>query len=186
VRCIYILPIGSIHQPILRTVAQEITLRFNCRCKIIPSLEAPSYAFEPDREQYSSGKILKQILNNETLCSLLKGTVKILGIVDVDLCTPILTFVFGEAQLGGKAATVSLCRLRQEFYGLPPDPKLLLERAKKEALHELGHTFGLVHCSDPKCVMYFSNSVRNIDVKTDSFCRSCSMLLCENKQSERE
>jgi archaemetzincin len=146
VKCIYILPIGPIDGAVLRTVAQEIRLRLGYQCTIIQSLGEPAYAFEPSREQYSSGRILKEILKNERLCSSSKGTVKVLGIVDVDLCTPILTFVFGEA------------------------------------LHELGHTFGLVHCSNPRCVMYFSSSVRNIDVKTNNFCDSCAMLLSEKKR----
>jgi archaemetzincin len=182
VRCIYILPIGPIDGAVLRTVAQEIRLRLDYQCTIIQNLGDPAYAFEASREQYSSGRILKEILKNKRLCANSKSTVKVLGIVDVDLCTPILTFVFGEAQLGGTAAIVSLCRLRQKFYGLPPDPDLLLIRAQKEALHELGHTFGLVHCSNPRCVMYFSNSVRNIDVKTNNFCDSCAMLLSEKKR----
>lgn len=179
VSCIYILPFGSIDGVILRDVSQEVTSRLHCSCKIMRSLAEPCYAFEPERGQYSSGRILKEILNNENLCSATKDAIKVLGIVDVDLCTPILTFVFGEAQLGGKAAVISLCRLRQEFSGLPSNPQLLLKRAKKEALHELGHTFGLIHCRNPKCVMYFSNSVRNIDMKTENFCPGCSMLLAE-------
>ncbi len=179
--CIYILPIGSIEKRVLRSIAREMTLKLDYQCTIVQGLEAPSYAFESDRKQYSSSRILKEILKNEQLCSSSESSVKILGIVDVDLCTPILTFVFGEAQLGGIVAIVSLCRLRQTFYGLPPNPELFLERARKEALHELGHTFGLVHCSNPRCVMYFSNSVRNIDTKTKNFCNSCSMLLSEKR-----
>jgi len=179
VRCIYILPIGSIEQPILRLLSKEVSANLQCRCKVIGNLDEPDYAYEPARGQYSSAKILKDILDNEQLCSSSKGMGKILGVVDVDLCTPILTFVFGEAQLGGKAAIVSLCRLRQEFYGLPPNDELLVQRAKKEVLHELGHTFGLVHCPNPRCVMYFSNSLRNVDGKTVHFCSSCSRLLTE-------
>lgn len=182
-KCIYILPIGSIDRKILRFVSQRVTLRLNHSCKILQNIEEPSYAFESKRKQYSSRRILKEILNQERASSVAKNVIKMLGIVNVDLCTPILTFVFGEAQLGGKAAIISLCRLRQEYYGLPPNPVLLLERTAKEALHELGHIFGLTHCSNPKCVMYFSNSVRNIDMKTDHLCSSCSILLSEKKQS---
>jgi archaemetzincin len=146
-------------------------------------LADPCYAFEPERGQYFSGRILKEILHSEGLSSATADAIKVLGIVDVDLCTPILSFVFGEAQLGGKAAVISLCRLRQEFSGLPSNPQLLLQRAKKEALHELGHTFGLIHCRNPRCVMYFSNSVRNIDMKTANFCHNCSMLLAEKSKA---
>lgn len=183
---IYILPIGSIDPAILRIVSQEVASRLNCNCTVLLNMEEPIYAFEPQRKQYSSGKILREILNGEKAPAAVRKALKLLGIVDVDLCTPILTFVFGEAQLGGKAAIISLCRLRQEYYGLPVNPGLLLDRAVKEAVHELGHTFGLTHCSNPKCVMYFSNSIRNVDVKTDNFCNSCSMLFAEKKRSVPE
>ena len=183
---IFILPIGSIDPAILRIVSQEVAARLNYNCKVLQNMEEPSYAFEPQRKQYSSSRILKEILNAERSHPVADGAAKLLGIVDVDLCTPILTFIFGEAQLGGRAAIVSLSRLRQEYYGLSPNPGLLMERAIKEAVHELGHTFGLTHCQNPKCVMYFSNSIRNVDVKTDHFCNGCSMLLSEKKRSELE
>jgi len=186
VSCIYILPIGSIDGEVLRFVSREVALRFNYRCEILPGIEEPSYAFEPERIQYSSGRILKEILHIVQTAPPGKNLIRILGIVDVDLCTPILTFVFGEAQLGGKAALISLYRLHQEHYGLRSNPQLLRERAAKEALHELGHTFGLTHCPDPKCVMYFSNSIRHIDTKGDKFCASCSVLLSEGKRRMRE
>ena len=181
--CIYILPFGSISRAILQNISLEVTSRLHYSCKIMPNLAEPCYAFEPGRGQYSSGRILKEILHNENLCSATEDAIKVLGIVDVDLCTPILTFVFGEAQLGGRVAVISLCRLRQEFSGLPSNPQLLLRRAKKEALHELGHTFGLIHCRNPKCVMYFSNSVRNIDVKTENFCPGCATLLAKKDKA---
>jgi archaemetzincin len=91
----------------------------------------------------------------------------------LDLYLPILTFVFGEAQLEGACAVVSAHRLRQETYGLPPDQMLLRERLLKEAVHELGHTFGLTHCADRSCVMASPHSVEWIDLKTAEFCPSC-------------
>ena len=72
---------------------------------------------------------------------------------DVDLMIPILEFVFGEAELGGLRRIVSTYRLRQEFYGLPPDPALSIERTIKEARHEWGHALGLRHCRRFDCVM---------------------------------
>jgi len=92
---------------------------------------------------------------------------------------PMLTFVFGQAQLGGRVAIVSLARLRQEFYGLPADPILVRERAVKEALHEMGHAFGLVHCVDPLCAMSLSTQVEQVDAKLPDVCPSCRTLLRE-------
>jgi len=100
-------------------------------------------------------------------------TWRVLGVTAADLYIPILTFVFGEAQLRGQCALVSLHRLRQEFYGLPADPGLLRERLLKEAVHELGHTLELTHCDDYGCVMAASHSVEWIDLKGAVPCSVC-------------
>ncbi|HXG93242.1 MAG TPA: hypothetical protein VNN73_12900 [Blastocatellia bacterium] len=102
---------------------------------------------------------------------------KTLGVADVDLFIPIFTFVFGEAQLAGRAALISVHRLRQQFYGLPEDERLFYERCEKEAVHELGNVFGLAHCKRFDCVMRFSNSIEMVDIKTNSFCATCAGLL---------
>ena len=100
-------------------------------------------------------------------------TWRLLAVAESDLYIPILTFVFGEAQLGGECAVVSWHRLRQEFYGLPADDQLLRERLWKEAAHELGHTLHLAHCDDYGCVMASSHAVEWIDIKQGEFCGSC-------------
>ena len=97
----------------------------------------------------------------------------------VDIFTPILTFLFGEAQLGGNGAIVSTHRLHNEFYGLPGDDDLLYARTLKEVLHELGHTMGLIHCQYYECVMHFSTYVEDIDLKKSQFCP-----VCKNKLEE--
>ena len=99
---------------------------------------------------------------------------KVLAVTGLDLFIPILTFVFGEARLNGRCAIVSSCRLDNKFYGLPNNPGLLQERLLKEAIHELGHTYGLFHCHDPKCVMKSSTYVEEIDSKSSRFCDKCS------------
>lgn len=128
--------------------------------------------YSEERDQYHSTLILSQILKN-----LPNNVEKIVGITHVDIFIPILTFLFGEAQLGGKGAIVSTYRLRNEFYGLPPNNQLLYNRTLKEVLHELGHTLGLVHCQDYECVMHFSTFVEDIDLKKSKFCRVCQEML---------
>jgi archaemetzincin len=98
---------------------------------------------------------------------------RILGVTSLDLYIPILTFVFGEAQLRGNCAVVSSFRLRQEFYGLPANEALFRDRLLKESVHELGHTFELSHCDDYQCVMSPSHGVEWIDLKTNRLCQSC-------------
>jgi archaemetzincin len=91
--------------------------------------------------------------------------VRAIGVTRLDLFVPILTFVFGEAELGGRCAVVSLQRLDERFYGVPAREELLRERLVKEAVHELGHTFGLRHCEDWRCVMTPSHAVDRLDIK---------------------
>lgn len=128
--------------------------------------------YAEERNQYNSPYILSSILNY-----LPREGAKIIGIINVDIYIPIFTFIFGEAQLNGKAALVSTYRLRNEFYGLPPDINLLYNRTVKETMHELGHTFGLIHCPNFECVMHFSTDVDEIDLKNSEFCRNCGEKL---------
>ncbi len=137
----------------------------------------PSFAFDVYRNQFNSTSLISAFIQR------FKGLGgKIIGVTSVDLFVPVLTYVFGEAQLDGSFAVVSAHRLDDTLYGLPPNPMLLHERLVKEAVHELGHTFGLVHCVDYRCVMHSSTAVEDIDVKSEHFCRSCEMLLRTHAQ----
>ncbi len=149
----------------------------NVPSEVLKPVSVPKEAYDYVRKQYNSTVILKNLLEKVTPDSL-----KVIGITHVDLFIPVLTFVFGEAQLGGQVAVVSTARLRQEFYGLPADEFVLEERLYKEVIHELGHTFGLVHCSLNKCAMYLSTSIKFIDLKSSGFCRECQKQLNKSLQ----
>ncbi|KPJ59387.1 MAG: hypothetical protein AMJ42_01995 [Deltaproteobacteria bacterium DG_8] len=169
---ITIIPIGSIDKRLLTTLASSLEEIFRLPVSVDPSMQLPYNAYNPKRQQYHATTILNKV-KGETSSD--KG--RRLGIVDVDLYVPELNFVFGEADLLGKTAVISLSRLRQEFYGLPRDEDLFLKRTLKEAVHELGHTFGLRHCQNEKCVMHFSNSLRDTDIKQVTFCPICQKKL---------
>ncbi len=128
----------------------------------------PGISFEPSRGQYNSTTLLRLLLDDPS-----NSTSRVLGVTSADLFAPVLTYVFGEAQLDGRVAVVSIHRLRPEAYGLPSDDRLLFQRLFKESVHELGHTFGLIHCTDASCVMHASTYVEEIDLKTAEFCPSC-------------
>ncbi len=149
--------------------------------KEMTAMNVPPDSLLAERNQHSSTKILKGMLGEVP-----GDALKLLGITEKDLCIPILTYVFGEAQLGGIVAVVSLARLRQEFHGLPPDRPLFLERTRKECLHELGHTYGLIHCKSRDCVMYLSNTVFDVDVKGRSFCAYCRSIVASKAGGRRE
>lgn len=154
--------------------------RLMATVRTLSPIPLPPESFEARRNQYYSTMILKEMLGNVP-----RDALKLLGVTDKDLCIPILTYVFGEAQVGGTAAVVSLARLRQEHYGLAPDRPLLLERLRKESLHELGHTFGLFHCPSRKCVMYLSNTVVDVDTRGRDFCTGCQTIVASNTVTER-
>ena len=171
---ILIQSLGTVDDDILRFLKGKLSFRFKSECYISPiKLEVPKNAFNEHRNQYHSTTIINYLLK---ISSLSKYT-RILGVTNVDLYVPYLNFVFGEALLGGKIAVISLHRLRPEFYGEPPNRNLFLERILKEAVHELGHTFGLTHCNKPHCVMYFSNSIWDTDRKKSTFCGDCELRL---------
>jgi archaemetzincin len=139
-------------------------------------LPAIDFAYDAERRQYASIEILRQV---DRWCP--SDAWKVLAVTPCDLFLPVLTFVFGQAQMGGRVGLVSLARLKQEFYGLEPDREILLERAAKEALHETGHLFSLAHCGDISCAMALSTSVRQIDSKRAGFCAACAGRLARQR-----
>jgi archaemetzincin len=162
-----LIAVGNPDRAVMNYVSSELTRQLRTRCTIDGRLD-PQPAFRPERNQYHSTPLLERLLHGDNIQ---------LGITEVDLFIPILTFVFGEAQLGGSAAIVSYHRLHQEFYGLPANPALLLERIAKEAIHETGHAIGLTHCDDYECVMASSHSVEWLDLKRVDFCADCRRRL---------
>lgn len=165
---IVLVPFGNVELSILEFLELVLPDTLATPCRVVPSPIGIAGAFNRERLQYESTRLLAELASRAD-----SSPQKFLGVADVDLFIPILTFVFGEAQMNAQCAVLSVFRLRQEYYGLPADPSLFLERCEKEALHELGHTFGLVHCSAFHCVMHFSNSIGQVDLKGRDFCGEC-------------
>ncbi|MGQ9506919.1 MAG: archaemetzincin family Zn-dependent metalloprotease [Candidatus Bathycorpusculaceae bacterium] len=167
-----ILQIGQINSKIIQRIQENLRMIFpKTTCTIVPkNLPTPEETFDKRRNQYFSGAILSKI---QEYAIKEEAFDRVLGIVDVDIFVPGLNFVFGEAECPGKVALISLWRLKPEFYGERPNMELFLDRSTKEAVHELGHTLGLRHCSNPFCVMFFSNSIFDTDRKQSLFCNKC-------------
>ncbi len=136
-------------------------------------------AYDSAYRQYDGAKLLTRLLERAP-----RDAYRILGVTTVDLFAPAFEYLFGEAQLDGVGAVLSTHRLRSELYGLPPDPDLLAERIIKEAVHELGLTFGLVHCFNPVCVMNPSTFIEQIDAKSRDFCRQCDATMRESRDRD--
>lgn len=143
-------------------------------------IDLPHY-YAADRRQYNATLILAGILRAAP-----SDGARWVGITRVDLFIPVLTFVFGQAQLNGRGSVVSTHRLRNEFYGLPADESLLVDRAVKEVVHEAGHILGLTHCPNFECVMHAATFVEEVDLKTERLCGTCMTVLAENPPRPEE
>jgi archaemetzincin len=172
-RCqIHIAIIGHVAPVIVAAVGAALEKEFDAHILPHESPVIPEIAYDAMRGQYDSS-VLLDALHRETRD--MGG--RVLGITDIDLFAPVFTFVFGEAQLDGRVALASLYRMRNNFYGLPDDDDLLAERFTKEAVHEVGHTFGLVHCDRPSCVMHASSGVEEVDLKGPNLCDACRFAI---------
>jgi archaemetzincin len=173
VRTIQLMAIGPQLDPdLLLNLRENLFDIFNAPCQILEESVDPAAAFSTSRGQYHSTAILAQLAAIPH-----SGTTRLLGVTELDLFVPVLTYVFGEGQVEGHCAVVSLARLKESFYGLPDRLDLLRERLLKEAVHELGHTHGLRHCQDWECVMASTHAVERLDLKTPRFCDACRAVV---------
>lgn len=175
---LYLVAIGDIPEQVMNWIENAASEWYPLPIRRLPALSIPENAYDPKRKQYQSVEIMKALAQIAP-----KDAHRILGVTNVDLAIPMLSFLFGQAQLDGRIAVVSLCRLHQEFYGLPADEPTLRERTTKEVLHELGHTFGLVHCNDSKCVMSLATHIGLVDSKEEKYCERCGLQLVERFSS---
>lgn len=173
-RLIYLTTMGIVEDGLMDYLQLRLPDAFGLQVSCLDPLPEPSYAFEPKRHQYSSVALMHELMK---VCP--DPEAKILGVTERDLFIPVLSFVFGQAQLNGPLSVVSLARLHQEFYQFNADSRLLEERALKEAMHELGHTFGLVHCPEKSCPMSLATNIHQLDLKRTEWCVSCEILLQE-------
>lgn len=170
---IVVVAIGDIDASVLDYLCGVVAQAFGQSCRVGDALSVSQEAFDARRGQYSAQAILQRLQPGKAD--------RILGVMDLDLYVPGLNFVFGLADLRGRRAVIALPRLRQRFYGRRDDEALFLARAAKEAIHELGHTYGLTHCDDRRCVMTFSNSLADTDYKSQEFCPRCQARLQRQK-----
>jgi archaemetzincin len=168
---ILIAPIGAFPVALLDLLGRKTGELFGCQTRTAPFLDDIQSTYNADRDQYHSTSILELLTAN-----LPEDTLRVVALTRVDLYIPILTHVYGEAQLNGRAAIVSINRLNENLGPLNFEGELN-RRIIKEVFHELGHTFGLLHCKDPTCCMHYCRSIRDVDRKLDRFCRYCQVML---------
>lgn len=169
-----IVPLGPLDPMLPAALAAQIPTVFGLPCTTGRPEALPAAAFDAGRGQYSARALIDHLARGRSTA------IRRLGMTNVDLCSSIMRYVFGEAMLGGRCAIVSIHRLGAG--GANPaglDKTHLLARAVKEGIHELGHTFDLVHCDDPKCVMAASSDVAHVDAKSFVPCGYCRIALAD-------
>lgn len=172
---ITLISFGQFDKDILEKICESVKQEFHCSVMLKEGHLDLDEFYDSTRRQYNGSMLLKMV---DVLS--FPNSLKILGLFNVDLYISILTFIFGQAFLGGRSGIVSTFRLNNERYGIGADKQLLIERFKKEVIHELGHTFGLIHCHNPVCVMRSSTYVEDIDQKKQHFCITCLKDLKNN------
>ncbi|RLD30741.1 MAG: hypothetical protein DRI70_00255 [Bacteroidetes bacterium] len=163
---------GLFEKELTGRVAKDVSREFHYPVNLKECSMDISDFYNPGRRQYDANELLRMISERAP-----RDAIKVIGMVRVDIYIPILTYIFGQAALNGHTGVASLYRLRNEHYGLEPDYELLIERFSKVIIHELGHTYGLIHCRNPVCVMRSSTYVEDLDQKEKHFCFRCRVEL---------
>lgn len=165
---IALISFGQFDQSFLEQIAESVTNEYLFPVKIRDGHIDLSEFYDATRGQYNGNKLLKavdQMFSGEYY--------KTFGLFNVDLYIPILTYIFGQAFLNGATGIASLYRFNNERYGIRMDEDIIFDRFRKTVIHELGHTFGLVHCYIPDCVMRSSTYVEDVDQKSRHLCTKC-------------
>jgi archaemetzincin len=168
---VHVAPIGVFAPDLMTTIVETIERVYGLECHAAPLIDEIAFAYDPDRKQYHSTAILEALT-----AAAPADAFKVLALTREDLFIPILTHVYGEAQLGGTSCVVSTHRLAEGISMVNARGRYL-ERVGKEAAHELGHTFDLRHCPDAHCIMHYCRSIEDVDHKKSDLCRYCRVLL---------
>lgn len=162
---------GSLSDLESRIITANLQTILGISARLHGSVSIPEEAFIESRRQYDAGILLKNLSRHSV------GHFRVLAVTNVDLCTPILTYVYGQAELGGRIAVISTARLREDPGGCRTSRNHYYDRLVKVALHEVAHTFSIYHCVTARCLMQFSSDVQQLDHLDIWFCNRCEFIL---------
>jgi archaemetzincin len=170
---ILVVPIGTVAGADLVPIAPALEGTLGCAVEVYDGPPImPGSASGAAHAQCDASRLLRALLARFP-----DQRGKVVGVTSIDLFVPGLAWIYGQAQVEGPGAIVSLHRLAEAFYGRGSDSVLERRRLLTEVIHEAGHAFGLSHCEDPFCLMHWSGRVEQIDAKGEQFCGTCTERL---------
>lgn len=187
---IYLLPIGAfaeefvvgpdgavlVPSPPLSQLEEYAEAYFGMPVELLPGVEVDKLSVTSrnhfGRRQLLTSEILKALsrrIPEDAYC--------LIGVTMEDLYpAPSWNFVFGYASLSERVGVYSFARYDPAFHGQERGPhtgKLILRRGVKVMAHEIGHMFGIEHCTYYSCLMNGTNHLEESDEKPLHLCPVC-------------
>jgi archaemetzincin len=164
-----VLPMGPFPKDLLEKISAGLRAELGCRVDILVPVALPQSAFYNPRRRYRAEKLLTFLRGSRV-----PPATKILGVTAVDISTTAHGVhdwgVLGLGQLGGEACVMSTFRCRRAANG---DQQVHF-RMVTTCIHEVGHTLGLDHCPDARCLMTDARgSVLTVDRTSGRMCARC-------------